>query len=69
MRLDGTPEILPQNTLVIEDSPRCIRTVKALGMKAIGMASSYSKEELKEADRVVDSFMELEPSDLESLFS
>jgi len=68
MRLDGTPEILPTHTLVIEDSPRCIRTAKALGMKTVGMASSYKAEELKEADLVVDSLLGLELETLEKLF-
>src|SRR5258708_4758520 len=49
MRLDGTSEILASQTLVIEDSPRFIRTAKALGMKTVGMASSYKAQELKES--------------------
>ena len=67
MRLDGTPEILASQTLVIEDSPRCIRTAKALGMKTVGMATSYKPEELKEADLVVDSLVGLEVDVLEKV--
>ncbi len=68
VRLDGTPEIQISETLVIEDSPRCIRTAKALGMKTVGMASSYKPEELKEADLVIDSLVGLELGTLEKLF-
>jgi len=68
MRLDGTTEILASHTLVIEDSPRCIRTAKALGMKTVGMATSYKPEDLKEADLVVNSLVGLELDTLEKLF-
>ncbi len=68
MRLDGTPEILVSHTLVIEDSPRCIRTAKGLGMKNVGMASSYKAEELKDADLVINSLVGLELETLEKLF-
>lgn len=69
MRLDGTPEIKAGEVLVIEDSPRCIKTAKVLGMKTLGMATSYEAEQLKEADRVVDSLVGLELKELESLFA
>ena len=67
-RLDGTREIKPAETLVIEDSPRCIRTAKALGMKTVGMSTSYKAEELQEADLVVTSLVGLEMEVLENLF-
>ena len=68
LRLEGTPEIRAEDTLVIEDSPRCIRTAKGLGMKTVGMATSYKPEELKEADLVVTSLVGLELETLEKLF-
>jgi len=69
MRLDGTREIQASETVVIDDSPRCIRTAKALGMKTVGMATSYKPEELKEADLVVTSLAGLELELLEKLFA
>lgn len=69
VRLDGTPPIQPGETVVIEDSPRCIRTVKRLGMKAVGMASSYKKEELADADLVIDTFVRFPVRQLETLFA
>jgi len=65
VRLEGTREILASETLVIEDSPRCIRTAKKLGMKTVGMATSYKPEELKEADLVIDSLVGLDLAPLE----
>jgi HAD superfamily hydrolase (TIGR01509 family) len=68
MRLEGTPDIQVSQTLVIEDSPRCIRTANALGMKTAGMATSYKPEELKDAHLVIDSLAGLEVESLEKLF-
>jgi beta-phosphoglucomutase len=68
MRLDGTREIMASETLVIEDSPRCIHTAKGLGMKTVGMATSYKPEDLKEADLVIDSLVGLELDTLEKLY-
>jgi beta-phosphoglucomutase len=68
VRLDGTPEIRPSEVLVIEDSPRCIRTAKGLGMKTIGVATSYDAAQLAEADHVIDSLVGLEIAEMEKLF-
>lgn len=68
MRLDGTPEISAAQVLVIEDSPRCIKTAKALGMKTVGVATSYKADQLGEAHKIVDSLVGLEAADLEKLF-
>lgn len=68
VRLDGTPFITPAECLVIEDSPRCIRTAKALGMRTVGMATSYKPEELSEANLVVDTLVGLTLETLEKLF-
>jgi beta-phosphoglucomutase len=68
MRLDGTPEINSSEVVVIEDSPRCIRTVKGMGMKAVGMATSYPKDSLREADLVIDTFVRFPAEQLEKLF-
>jgi beta-phosphoglucomutase len=67
-RLEGTPVIEASQTLVIEDSPRCIRTANDLGMKTVGMATSYKPEELKDAHLVIDTLVGLEIDILEKLF-
>jgi HAD superfamily hydrolase (TIGR01509 family) len=69
MRLEGTPEIKASETLVIEDSPRCIVTAKGLGMKTVGMATSYKPEELKAADLVIDTLVGLDLKTLEKLLA
>jgi len=68
-RLDGTPAIEPAQCVVIEDSPRCIRTARGLGMKTVGMATSYKPEELKDAHWVIDTFVGVGVEDLEKLFA
>jgi beta-phosphoglucomutase len=68
VRLEGTTPIDVSETLVIEDSPRCVRTAKALGMKTVGMATSYKADELKEAHLVIDTLLGLELETLEKLF-
>jgi beta-phosphoglucomutase len=68
VRLEGTPEIMASETLVIEDSPRCIRTAKGLGMKTVGMATSYKPDQLREADLIIDTLVGLELETLEKLF-
>jgi len=68
MRLHETPEIKAAEVAVIEDSPRCIRTVKRLGMKAVGMATSYKAEELREADLVINTFVGFSLQTIEALF-
>jgi beta-phosphoglucomutase len=67
-RLEGTSVIEASQTLVIEDSPRCIRTANTLGMKTVGMATSYKPEELKDAHLVIDTLVGLEIDTLEKLF-
>ncbi len=69
VRLDGTPVIQASETVVIEDSPRCIRTANSLGMKTVGMASSYKPEDLKDAHLVINSLVGLEVEKLETLFA
>lgn len=68
VRLNGTSVILASETLVIEDSPRCIRTANSLGMKTVGMATSYKADDLKEAHLVINSLVGLELHTLEQLF-
>jgi beta-phosphoglucomutase len=68
VRLEGTDEIQLSQVLVIEDSPRCIRTARMLGMKTVGMATSYEPDQLTEAHLVVDSLVGLDFEKLEKLF-
>ena len=48
-------ELLPGDCLVIEDAPTVIRSVRAVGFPALGVATSYSIEALSAADYAVTS--------------
>lgn len=45
----------PGNSLAIEDTPAGIRSAKGVGLSVLAVAGSYRREELSEADTVVDS--------------
>lgn len=51
--------IEPSDCVVVEDAPAGIRAGKAAGMKVIGIASSHSKEELHQADVVVQQLTDI----------
>jgi len=50
----------PGSVMVVEDSPTGLRSATAAGCQTIGITTSCSRESLKEANFVVDSFGELE---------
>ena len=48
-------EVEPSQCIVIEDSISGVKSAKAAGMKCIAVTNSFSKDELNEADIVIDS--------------
>jgi beta-phosphoglucomutase len=52
--------------VVIEDSPLGVKSAKTAGMKCLAITNSHPRQELKEADKVVDS---LENVDLITLLT
>ena len=48
--------IAPKNCLVFEDAVVGIKSAKSAGMKVIAIATTHSKEELKEADMIIDDY-------------
>lgn len=50
----------PDQTLVIEDSPTGLRSATVAGCQTVAITTSCSRDSLKEANFVVDSFGELE---------
>jgi beta-phosphoglucomutase family hydrolase len=54
----------PENCIVIEDSPHGVKAAKAAGMRCLAVTNTLPKQDLEDADRVVDS---LEKVDLITL--
>ena len=50
----------PENCIVIEDSPLGVKAAKAAGMRCLAVSNAHSKEELAEADKIVDSLEEID---------
>jgi HAD superfamily hydrolase (TIGR01509 family) len=48
--------VLPKNCLVFEDAAVGIKSAKAAGMKVIAVATTQPKEELAEADMIVEDY-------------
>ena len=51
--------LLPQDCLVIEDSPRGIEAAKRAGMRCVAVRHTCADDQLSHADRVVSSLVEL----------
>jgi len=63
------PSIRSEECLVLEDSIHGVDAAHAAGMKCLAVTNSYPKEELAHADVVIASLAEVEPKDLERLFT
>jgi beta-phosphoglucomutase family hydrolase len=48
-------EVIPNDCVVIEDSPLGVKAAKAAGMKCLAITNTHPRQKLEEADRVVDS--------------
>ena len=59
----------PKQCLVIEDAPAGIRAAHAGGMKAIGITSTFSESELREADAVVTKLKQINVKVVDSRLS
>ena len=60
--------ILPPECLVIEDSKWGIEAAHAAGMKCLALATSYPRTAFKDADWVVESYAEINLSEIEKDF-
>jgi beta-phosphoglucomutase family hydrolase len=47
--------VFPGDCVVVEDSPLGVKAAKTAGMKCLAITNTHSRQELAEADRVVDS--------------
>ncbi len=59
--------LLSKQCLVIEDAPNGVKAAKAAGMKCIAITTTATREELKDADRIINSFEELNIGDIQDL--
>jgi beta-phosphoglucomutase family hydrolase len=48
-------EVIPNDCVVIEDSPLGVKAAKTAGMKCLAITNTHPRQELEEADSVVDS--------------
>jgi beta-phosphoglucomutase family hydrolase len=59
-------EVIPNDCVVIEDSPLGVKAAKTAGMKCLAITNTHPRQKLREADRIVDS---LENVDLITLIT
>jgi beta-phosphoglucomutase len=48
-------EVIPNDCVVIEDSPLGVKAAKTAGMKCLAIANTHPRQKLEEADKVFDS--------------
>lgn len=56
-----------EKCIVIEDSVNGIRSGKASGAKVVGIATTFPRDVIKEADLIIDSYNEISPQKLKDL--
>jgi HAD superfamily hydrolase (TIGR01509 family) len=59
-------DIPAENCLVIEDSPAGIAAAKAAEMNVLAVETSYDRDQLTQADRIVESLEHVKPADVRS---
>ena len=53
-------QVTPNDCVVIEDSPLGVTAAKTAGMKCLAVTNTHRREDLEEADRVVDSLEDVD---------
>lgn len=59
--------IPPSHCLVFEDAVQGVKAAVAAGMKVVAITSTFTPEDLKQADRIIGSFTEITPEDIDTL--
>ncbi|MET0154310.1 MAG: HAD family phosphatase [Candidatus Binatia bacterium] len=64
----GVADLDPRQCLVVEDAPKGIEAARAAGMRVVALPHTCRAEALAAADRVYNSYAEIDWKDLESLY-
>lgn len=59
--------IPPSRCLVFEDAVMGVKAAKSAQMKVVAITSTFKPDDLKQADRIINSFTEITPSDVEAM--
>jgi beta-phosphoglucomutase len=62
-------EVNPARCAVVEDAVHGIEAANRAGMKSVALVGTAKREQLREADRIVDSLRELSPQLLRALIA
>ncbi len=62
-------KVHPERCVVFEDATVGVRAAHGAGMKCVALTSTHPRAKLQEADRVIDSFSEVSPEDLDTLLN
>ena len=58
---------VPSNCVTFEDSVAGVRSAKAAGMKVVGLTTTHTAEDLKEADYIIKDYTEISLTKLRKL--
>ena len=59
--------VSPQECIVVEDAPNGIEAAHNANMKCIAITTTHKKDELKNADKIIDSFKEITTEGVKNL--
>jgi haloacid dehalogenase superfamily, subfamily IA, variant 3 with third motif having DD or ED/beta-phosphoglucomutase family hydrolase len=60
-------DIPPSRCLVFEDAVMGVKAAKSAQMKVVAITSTFKPEDLMQADRIINSFTEITPNDVEAM--
>jgi beta-phosphoglucomutase len=69
LKAAGKLSLAPKRCVVVEDALHGVQAARAAGMQVVAVTTTRSREELAQADRVVDSLAELSADDFSRLLN
>lgn len=67
LRVAEKLQVNPHDIVVIEDAVRGVQAAKAAGMKCIAITTTHKREELRNADKIIDNFKEVNLKEVQDL--